>query len=134
MTATQLLVWGGLRHLIADWWFQNDWQASNKGYPWSPTTPLETPWYTQRRGLRHPATYVHMAIHTLALWLIFPWYAALAIGAIHSLIDLRVALVWYRAVFGMDQGPVVVHVAIWQDQVLHLIVIAAFALALGQGF
>jgi hypothetical protein len=114
MTSTAMLAWGGLAHLIADWIFQNDWMAQNKPNP------------------LHPAGYLHAGIHVAALLLVFPWPAALAIGVLHWFVDLRFALVAWRRAFGQDQGPVAVHVAIWEDQVVHLATIGAFALACGR--
>jgi hypothetical protein len=113
LTATALLAWGSLIHLVCDWVLQNDWMARNKVNP------------------AHPASYVHAGIHTLGLALIYPAWAALAIGAIHWFIDLRFALAAWRHAFGQDSGPVAVHVAIWEDQAVHLAVLGVFALACG---
>lgn len=110
---------GILLHLVGDWFFQNDWMAKNK-----------TNW-------RHPAAFVHAGIHTVLPLLVFPVWAALIIGVLHFLIDLRSPLTWWgkftrqtRPRSGgyspeiMDIG---MEVAFWRDQVAHFIVIALVA-------
>lgn len=199
MTSTEMLAWGGLAHLVADWIFQNDWMAANKGVNWRPGVDgrrlptveadivpgaaLEVPipggeglsrpiaveavptpegcprlalcrssggteeWHEVRdllahavtahpptdwaRPLKHPAGYCHALVHLLFTLLVFPWWASCMIAASHWLVDLRVPLVWWRRAFGQDKGPVVVHVAIWEDQVVHLAIIGLAALLLG---
>ncbi|NJN81154.1 MAG: DUF3307 domain-containing protein [Caldilineaceae bacterium] len=64
--ATVLLVWGIMAHFAADWLFQDDWMATNKS------------------SLRHPGAWVHGAIQTAFMWLVFPWGIALLIGAIQA--------------------------------------------------
>lgn len=115
-TATDLLAWGAVAHLIADWLLQNEWMAVNKV------------------SLRHPAAWVHAGIHFLGLLLIFPAAWAILVALIHLLIDTRRPLVWWRRVFRQTtepNNPVSIHVAIWGDQVLHLAVIAAVAKTIG---
>ena len=110
MDSTDYLVWGIALHLIADWVFQNDWIASNKG------------------SLRHPAAWVHGAIHALAMLLVFPWWAALIIGISHTLIDTRVpARLWQQFYGQTTDGPFALPVAIWLDQVCHITILALFA-------
>lgn len=118
-TATDVLIWGLVLHLAVDWLTQNEWIAVNKV------------------RLSHPAGYVHAGLHTLALLLLFPWYFALAIGVLHLLIDTRVPLTWWRKTLkqtaidpsaGVMQNIIASQVAIWNDQVLHIVVIAAAAL------
>ncbi len=112
--ATSLLIWGIVIHLIVDWLFQNDWMAKYKS------------------NLRHPAAYVHSGIHFIGLLLIFPLFIALLIAVIHLLIDTRVPLVWWRSFFRQTQeGPAALHVAMWGDQVLHIVVLAIVALVIG---
>ncbi len=94
-------------HLVADWLLQNRWMTNNKV------------------SVRHPAAWVHGAIHTVGMLLVFSWPIALALGAAHMLLDLRFPLVWWRGVFRQTQdGPVALHVAIWGDQVAHIACIA----------
>ena len=69
MTATELLVWGGVIHLTVDWLLQNEWMARHK------------------TDLRHPAGYVHAGLHGVAMLAIFPPLAALGLGVAHLLID-----------------------------------------------
>jgi hypothetical protein len=60
--------------------------------------------------------------------LIFPWWAALIIGILHFFIDLRTPLTKWKEAFKQTiKGPYSIHVAIWQDQVAHLLVIALVA-------
>ena len=110
---SELFIAGLIAHLIADWFFQNEWQALNK------TNPL------------HPAGYLHAAIHGyLMLRFGFPWAAALWIAVAHWLIDLRFGLAWWRQGFCQTtEGPMAIHVAIWQDQAAHLIVLYIAAVA-----
>jgi hypothetical protein len=107
---SDLFAGGLMAHLIADWFLQNEWMALNKTNP------------------KHPAGYVHAGIHTLAMLLLFPWPIALAIGVTHWFIDLRFALATWRRFFRQTtEGSMAVHVAIWQDQVAHFVVILAAA-------
>jgi hypothetical protein len=109
--ATELLVWGALVHLVVDWLFQNEWIAYNKV------------------NLAHPAGYVHAAIHGLALLLVFPAAAALALAVAHLLIDTRRPLQWWAKVISQPQeGDVALTLHIFRDQALHLATIGAAAL------
>lgn len=111
MSATELLVWGAIVHLVVDWLLQNEWLADHKA------------------SLRHPAAYVHSGLHALALLLVFPPLAAVALGVAHLIIDTRRPLEWWGRVLGQTvEGDVAVPLAIWRDQVLHLATIAAAAL------
>ena len=97
-----------LLHLVADWVLQNDWMALNKS------------------DLRHPAGWIHGAIHAALMLFVFPPIIAVAIGVAHVLIDTRMpARFWSRVYKGSSDGPYKLHVAIWLDQVFHLIVLAA---------
>src|SRR5712692_7579320 len=114
-TATKLLIWGIVVHLVADWIFQNRWQADNKS------------------SLLHPASWIHSGIHFLGLLLIFSPVVALAIALIHLLIDTRVPLVWWRKFYRQTTtGDVALHVAMWSDQVCHITVLAIAALIVGR--
>lgn len=113
LLATHLLVWGTLAHWIADWPLQNNWIAVNK------------------IRLTHPAAWVHGGIHFAALVFVFPWYMALALAAAHILIDTRIPLNWWRKTFHVTgEEPMALHVAIWMDQVVHIMCIAGAALLL----
>lgn len=104
--STELLVWAIVAHLVADWLLQNDWMALNK------------------TDLRHPAGWVHAAIHTLLLWLIFPGAIALLLGVTHLLIDTRRPVLWWmRVVKQMQAGPQLMLVEMGVDQVFHIIVL-----------
>jgi Protein of unknown function (DUF3307) len=108
--ATTLLLWGMVIHLFCDWLLQNDWMATHKS------------------NVHHPAAYVHSGIHFLGLLLIFSPLVALMIAIIHLLIDTRKPLQWWRGTFRQTQeGPVALHVALWGDQVAHIIVLAIVA-------
>ena len=111
MSATELLVWGATVHLVVDWLLQNEWMAENK------------------TSLRHPAAYVHSGLHGLALLLVFPPPAALALGIVHLLIDTRKPLDWLALVMHQTtEGPLGPTLLIWRDQALHIATIAAAAL------
>lgn len=115
MTATDLLAWGIVAHLVADWLLQNEWMALGKV------------------NLRHPAAWTHGAIQLVALALVFPWSAALALTAAHMIIDTRGPLIWWRRVFRQTvAGPMAPHVAIWSDQVAHILCIAVAAILAGK--
>lgn len=112
--ASSLLLWGIVVHLVCDWFLQNDWMARNKS------------------RLRHPAAYVHSGIHLLGLLLVFSWPMALALAVSHIFIDTRIPLVWWRGFFRQTtDGPVALHVAMWEDQVAHIAMIAIAALIIG---
>jgi hypothetical protein len=113
--ATDLLAWGIVAHLVADWLLQNEAMAIYKV------------------SLKHPAAWVHSGIQTLALACVFPWPAALALGVSHILIDTRVPLAWWRRAFRQTtEGPMAVHVAIWSDQVAHIAAVALAAALAGR--
>jgi hypothetical protein len=144
MAATDLLIWGIVIHLAIDWLGQNEWMAVNKAkrrdlHLWTPDGPV-TRWWD-----RHPAACIHAGMHGAAQLLIFPWWAALAIGVTHLLIDTRVPVAWWsrlirqtqpsgeQAVSWQDPHPLPVmdigaDVRIWADQVWHIGVVAIAAL------
>lgn len=105
-----LIVRGILVHLFADWFLQNEWMAINKV------------------NLRHPAAWVHAGIHTVLMLLVFHPLIAFFIGIAHLLIDTRVPLAWWRKVYGQTtEGIFAIHVAIWEDQVAHILIVALAA-------
>ncbi|MEX0331596.1 MAG: DUF3307 domain-containing protein [Puniceicoccaceae bacterium] len=94
-------------HIIGDWILQNDWMANNK------------------LSLKHPAAWIHAGIHAVLLGLVLGWPAGLIIGVFHMLIDTRVPFRWWQRTFRMtEDGPTAVHVAIWTDQVMHVLCLA----------
>ncbi len=113
-TPTDLLVWGLVAHLAADWLFQTEWMAVNKV------------------SLRHSASWTHAAVYALFMALVFPLLAAILIGFSHLLIDTRAPVRWWvRVVKGASENtPGVGIVEMGVDQVFHAIVIAATALLL----
>lgn len=136
LSASDILVWGIVLHLIADWPLQNDWMAQNK-------MKRADVWY-----IRHPAAYVHAGIHGILLALIFGW-AAIPLAWIHLIIDTRVPIVWwgtkvvkqtqpqgkmawaYRENHGNEMIPAYdmgIEVRIWTDQVFHIACLALAAL------
>lgn len=115
MTSTELLVWGSVAHLIADWLGQNEWQAVHKV------------------SLRHPAAWVHSGIHLLFLCLVFPYPVAALLALTHLLIDTRIPRAWWAKTFRQTrEGEMGTHVAIWADQVMHLACLAVAALYCGK--
>ncbi len=109
---TTLLVWGLITHVVADWLLQTDWMAIHKS------------------DLRHPAGWVHSSIHTICLLWLLPWHLALLVGVSHLLIDTRIPLRWWmRVVKGIPTtAPVFDDLAIWMDQMLHVIALAIIIL------
>lgn len=140
MSVIELVVYGWMLHFIADWFFQNDWMARNKSRrripttgelfrrAWNPKTQRYEGARAEKWWDRHPALYVHAAIHTAIQLVIFPWWAALTIGISHFFLDTRTPLEWWgRLARQTGDGPFKNHVAIWRDQVAHLAVIVIVA-------
>lgn len=134
LSASDLLIWGLVLHLIADWPLQNDWMAKNKsklGY----------------------AMIVHSGIHGVWLALVFGFWPAVCLAITHAIIDTRKPVVWWSKFVGQTQpegrsvythanedntgGPrehsrllydVGLEVRFWTDQVFHIVCIAIAAL------
>lgn len=109
MTTIEYAFYGMLIHLFVDWFLQNDWQARYK------------------TSLKHPAAYVHSGLHLAGLLFLFLWPAALFIAITHLLIDTRKPLIWWRNFIKQTtdpNNPATIHVAFWQDQVAHIVIIA----------
>lgn len=102
---------GLVAHLVADWILQNDWMARNK------------------TSLGHPASWTHAAIQGLCLGLALGWLGGLVLGVVHLLIDTRVPVAWWMRCFKKcDRAPEAVTIAIWLDQTLHIVCLAAWVL------
>lgn len=130
LSASDMLIWGLVLHLIADWPLQNDWMAKNKV------------------KVFHPAGYVHALIHGFFLSFVFGW-AFIPLAIAHLLIDFRKPVQWWsrlvrqtqpknRIVFQRwsatspaEEIPVYdvgLEVRFWTDQVFHIICVAIAAL------
>jgi hypothetical protein len=134
-----LILFGWLLHWIADWYLQNEWMALNKAkrkiandggksalLAWLDDKSVFV--YNSHWWHRHPAAYVHAGIHTIIQLLIFPWWGAFIIGLLHLIIDCRWILdKWGQLMKQTTEGPIAIHIAIWRDQVAHLLVIALVA-------
>lgn len=96
---------------------------------------------------RHPAAYVHAAIHGILLSLVFGW-AAVPLAFLHLLIDTRVPVVWWSQLVRQTQPKgdraiqytgdsmlevtdplydVGTEVRFWTDQVFHIFCVAVAA-------
>lgn len=130
LSSSELLIWGLVIHLFADWILQNDWMSRNKA------------------NLNHPAGYVHAGIHGILLALIFGW-AAIPLALVHLIIDTRKPVVWwsklikqtqpqnryyYQRIYSwqtMEEIPLYdigLEVRFWTDQVFHIACVAIAAL------
>lgn len=115
MTFAELTLVAIALHLFVDWFLQNDWQARNKA------------------TFMHPAGVLHSMLHYWAMLLVFPWQWAAVVGVTHYLIDLRKPLVWWRKLARQTtdpNNPATIHVAFWQDQVTHVLILGAIAWAI----
>jgi len=113
VSATDLLIWGTVIHLVIDWLAQNEWMAVNKAkrrkrFEWRADGTWITRWWD-----RHPAAYVHAGLHGGAQLLIFPWPAALAIAVTHLLIDTRVPVIWWSKLIRQTQPAEVPHALVY---------------------
>jgi len=129
LSTSDLLVWGIVLHLIADWPLQNDWMAKHK------------------QSLLHPAAWVHGWIHFFALVWIFAW-AAIPLALVHMIVDTRKPVVWWSKLIRQTQPEhrsfyqrwnsleieeipvydVGLEVRFWTDQVFHIACLAVAAL------
>lgn len=130
LTASELMIWGLVAHLVADWLLQNDWMSRNKV------------------KVLHPAGYIHAAIHGFLLSFVFGW-AFLPLALAHLLIDFRKPVQWWSKLIRQTQPknkifyqrvltwqtaeeiPVYdigLEVRIWTDQVFHILCVAIAAL------
>lgn len=149
LSATALLVWGVVLHLIADWPLQNDWMANNKaGRRKGPRVRLRSGWFGSYWFDRNPAAFVHAGIHGALLAIIFGW-VAIPLALAHLIIDTRAPVVWWSNLIGQTQpqGNLVrayfpraddsgtaplydvgLEVRFWTDQVFHIACIAVAAI------
>ncbi|HSO19407.1 MAG TPA: DUF3307 domain-containing protein [Desulfosarcina sp.] len=98
-----------IAHLVADWMLQTDWMARHK------------------MNLKHPAGWIHAAIHGLCLTWALNWVAGLVLGVAHLLIDTRVPLeFWMRRVKMCKEAPNAAVIAVGLDQTMHVVCIAAW--------
>lgn len=108
-----LFIYGLLAHIVADWFLQNNWQA------------------TYKVSLKHPASWVHSGLHLVCLLFVFAPLVAMAVAASHLLIDTRKPLgLWRRLVRQTTDAsnPVFVPFAMWQDQAAHILIIGLAAI------
>lgn len=74
------------------------------------------------------------SLYALCGVLVFQPAFALFIGVTHLLIDTRVPLIWWRKFYRQTtEGVFAIHVAIWEDQVAHIAIIALAAWLQTQG-
>ena len=110
MTATDLLIWGIVAHLIADWFLQTHEMARRKS------------------NLRDLLAWSHGCWHFLVQVPVFGLLPAILIAALHMLIDTRHPIrIWRILMEQTKEGDVVMHMNFWQDQALHILVIALVA-------
>jgi len=157
LSSSELLIWGIVLHLVADWPLQTDWMANNKAERrtrhmrrgdgmMTPPRMFQpsTPWWD-----RHPAAYFHAGIHGILLSAIFGWVAA-PLALAHLLIDTRTPVVWWMKMMRQTQPKnqftltfpltpneetmlaslydIGTTVRLWIDQVFHFVCIAVAAL------
>jgi hypothetical protein len=152
LSAADLVIWGLVAHLVADWLLQNDWMATNKakradlgeipgdGLTRAPSRMHPyTLWF-----VRHPAAYVHAGIHGLLLAVAFGWAAA-PLALAHLVIDTRAPVAWWSRLIRQTQpvptaderGTLLVDlgtfVRMWNDQVWHVACLAIAALVVSGG-
>lgn len=130
LSASDMLVWGIVLHLIADWPLQNDWMARNKA------------------KVFHPAGYVHALIHGFCLSFVFGW-AFIPLAIAHLLIDFRKPVqgwsklvrqtqpknrIFYQRIQTWQTAEEIpiydvgLEVRFWTDQVFHIVCVAVAAL------
>lgn len=158
LSISDLLVWGIVLHLIADWPLQNDWMAKNKmnrrvralRHGDGITTPPHLYQPPDRWWDRHPASFSHAGIHLVCLSLVFGW-AAIPLAVVHLIIDTRTPVVRWSKLIGQTQPKadlvdvgytggeyyktelvllydVGTEVRFWTDQVFHIACVAIAAL------
>lgn len=146
LSPSELMIWGLVAHLIADWPLQNEWMALNKMKRGRDNAPW---WY------RHPSAYVHASIHATFLCFVFGAWPGVILAYVHLIIDCRWPVVKWSKFIGQTQPkPMVANltqdskgvwppdevtvlvdigteVRFWTDQVFHIVTIAIAALVVG---
>jgi len=109
---TDLLLWGIVAHLVADWLLQTEWMALNKS------------------AITHPASWAHASVHLILMLLVFSWPLAVGIAATHLVIDTRIPIKWWmRTVKRMPPtvpNSFVIETTI--DQIFHIVVLVVVVL------
>ena len=107
---------GLIAHLVADWLLQNDWMARHK------------------TDITHPAAWLHAAIHAVLLGGVLGLTAGVGLGIAHLVVDTRRPLsLWQHFFKQTTDGCDARMVAVWADQVLHLVCLAIAVLILERG-
>lgn len=122
LSASDLLIWGLVLHLIADWLFQTGWMAENKSKRRVPamrngngiTTPPRKYQPPTRWWDRHPAAYLHACIHGFLLAVIFGW-AWLPLAISHLLIDTRTPVIWWSKKMKQTKPGGMYHARGWAE-------------------
>jgi hypothetical protein len=112
-TVADLFVRAVVAHLVADWFFQTNWQAKNK------------------TRLSHPASWMHGFWHFLALCFVFPPLLSAGVTVAHMVIDTRKPLELWRTLFTQTKDPtdpVAIAFFMGQDQAAHLLCLYVAAL------
>lgn len=155
--ASELLLWGLVAHVVADWVLQNDWMAAHKAgrrvLGGERSRVFASAWWD-----RHPAAFAHAGVHMWVLAVVFGW-PAVVLAVAHLLIDTRVPVAWLAGRVGQTPpnpepavvyGPIdlarpieagnvaaYVHVDVGMlvrivvDQAWHVVTIAGAALVVG---
>lgn len=108
-----IFIYGLMAHIVADWFLQNNWQA------------------TYKTSLKHPASWIHSGLHLACLLFVFSPLIALGVATSHLLIDTRKPLHWWRCLVRQTtdtSNPVFVPFAMWQDQAAHILIIGVAAI------
>lgn len=96
LDATQLLVWGLVAHLIADFLLQNDWMSRGKSARWWKEPSAEKMLKKSAPG------FAHALVHFVALFFVFGT-GAIPLAVAHYLIDLRTPVAWWSKLIRQTQ-------------------------------
>jgi hypothetical protein len=111
LSASDLLIWGLVAHLIADWPLQTGWMVAHKSKRHIPKmrrgdgrmTPPRIYQPPTKWWWRHAAAYVHAGVHLVMLSLVFGPIAGVVLALLHLIIDTRVPVLWWTRTFGQTQ-------------------------------
>lgn len=150
LNSSELLIWGIVVHLIADWPLQNDWMAKNKMLRWifwntigKTDTGEKVSLGHSRWFIRHPAAYLHALTHFGLTTIVFGWLPALVLAIVHMIIDCRWPVERWSKFIGQTQPappetlaryPIMdigLEVRVWTEQVFHIVCLAIAALLVG---